>query len=128
ARDQAPVLRVVAVVAAGPERADVEAFDHPKQAVQVIGVGMRQRDDVDPADATRAQERLDDAGARIERPVSHPAAVDHHDARAARGSVPSGAQMAAAAAPASPTGTTASSTIGTSARFPSGDSGATSPK
>ena len=77
-RDEPPVLGVVPVVAAGPERADVEAFQDAEQTVQVIGVRMRQRDDFDPADAARAQEWFDDARARIERAVAYAAAVDHH--------------------------------------------------
>ena len=46
-RDEAPVLGVVPVVAAGPEGADVETLEDAEQAVQMIGVGVRQRDDVD---------------------------------------------------------------------------------
>ena len=58
--------RVVPVVAARPERADLEPLEDPEQAVQVIGVGVGERHDVDAADAAGAQERLDDARARVE--------------------------------------------------------------
>ena len=79
-RAQGAIVGVAPVVSRGPQRAHLEALKHPVQTAHVVGVRMRQGDEVEVEDPRGAQERLDDSRPRIERAVVGAPSVDEQGA------------------------------------------------
>ena len=63
----------------GPKSADREAPDDTKQPVHVVGMGMRQKHQIELGDSARTQHRLDDTRSGVEAVVVVASTVDQSD-------------------------------------------------